>query len=141
MKNLIFSCAALILLLGLLSFTPSSHAPFLDISGKWKLQIDNTMDGKVSGHNGCDEMEFTTKGINNFIAKYSNCPSSNTAKPSQFSGKIYVTNRGNLINIIQDNLAGTQYYSAWSGKLYENGEILGIWTDVEGNQGEFRLSR
>ena len=126
----------------LLSFTlKNEELTTLDISGKWKVEIDNTIDGDISGNNGCSTIEFTSKGANNFVGKYASCASSKNAKNSQFSGEIYVTNRGNLISMIQDNLTSSQYYANWSGKFFENGEIRGIWTDVVGNQGEFRLSR
>ena len=117
------------------------HTVGIEIEGKWKLEIDNKIDGSISGNHGCETIVFTSKGRNSFSGKYGSCNASTNAKSSQFSGNIYITSRGNLISMIQNNQAASQYYANWSGKLFESNEILGIWTDVEGNQGEFRLSR
>ncbi len=142
MKNLLFSIITFTVFGLLYSFTlPSKSNTLIDLSGKWKLEIDETIDGLIKGSNGCSYLQISPKGINNFVATYEDCKPSSNAKGSHFSGQIYVSNRGNLINMVQDNLSATQYYSAWSGKLLENGEIIGIWTDVEGNQGEFKLSQ
>lgn len=113
-----------------------------DISGKWKLEIDNLIDGKISGNNGCSEIIFYTKEPNVFTGEYSKCgAASRNAKPSQFSGEIYISKKGNLINMVHDNFSSTNYYSAWSGKFLEDNHITGIWTDLEGRQGEFKLTR
>lgn len=112
-----------------------------DLSGKWELQIDSKIDGNISGNNGCDLMSFTAQGNDRFQGKYASCPGSNNAKSSLFSAKVYETNRGTLITILQDNKKGTQYYASWSGRLVEPGFIIGIWTDVEGNQGDFQLTK
>lgn len=142
MKNLFPLSIMLVTLCFLYGFTfHKVNNIAVDLSGEWNLEIDETIDGNISGSNGCNIMQISSKGINNFMAKYKSCPHSKKARNSHFSGQIYVSNRGTLINMIQDNLAATQYYSAWSGKMIETGEIIGIWTDVAGKQGEFRLSR
>lgn len=132
---------ALAVIFSLLSFyNYSDDAAYVNLSGKWKLTIDNNIDGQVSGNNGCNEITIVATKDYFFKAEYSSCPGSNNAKGSQFKGQIFEAKRGTMVSMIQDNRP-TDYYASWSGQLMDKGTIKGIWIDVEGNQGEFKLTR
>lgn len=109
------------------------------LNGKWELQIDKKIDGNISGNNGCTTVILEQKGAN-LSGKYGNCPGSNTAKSSQLKGQIHRTNRGVLIQWIQQ-VPSMRYYASWSGYLVEPGLIKGLLVDLEGNQFEFQLSK
>ncbi len=138
MKKILLITSALFFL-SLTSFI-SDTPDRLELSGKWKLQIDKKIDGQFSGHQGCPTMIIEQSSADKFVATYEGCVSV-MAKDSKFSGQIYTTRRGHVISMIQDGVKVANYYAVWSGKQMENDDIIGLWTDVEGNQGEFRLSR
>ena len=141
MKNLFFKMLAFAVIFSLLSFyNYSNDLSYVNLSGKWRLIIDDKIDGTISGSNGCDEIIIEETKDFHFKGGYSNCSSKSTAKESIFKGQIFVSKRGTMVSMIQDNQP-TDYYSTWSGKLIDKGTIKGIWTDVEGNQGEFKLTR
>ena len=132
-----------ICILTLVSFTPPNETiSRYDLSGKWDLSIDNTIDGHVSGNNGCSGIEFSMKEDLIFSGRYTFCgDASEKAVDSKFSVTIYLTNRGNMVHIHQDNFDKTRYYASWVGNFTDADNISGIWTDIEGNRGEFKLSR
>ena len=125
----------------LFAFTSPIETTGPSLDGTWNLTIDKKIDGKISGNLGCTEMVFKQSG-NSFSGKYTKCQAaSQNAMPAKFSGKILSSSRGTLIQITMDNYASTKYYATFAGQLIDGEMIEGIWTDVEGNQGEFRLSR
>lgn len=142
MKVLFLKLVTLLALISFLSFSFSSiDDEVIFINGKWKLTIDKSIDGNIQGNNGCDEIEFNHTKDNYFQGFYSSCPGSKIAKNSKFKGQVFLSNRGKMITMIQDNFKATQYYATWTGQLKDKGTYEGIWTDVEGNQGEFKLIR
>lgn len=111
-----------------------------DLSGNWSLVIDTQIDGKVQGSNGCTEINFYNIDGIRFLAKYTKCQNSHNAIGSVFDGKFFVSGKGTLVTLNQYNKA-TDYYATWSGRYLKNNTIQGIWTDIKGNQGEFKLTR
>ena len=141
MKIFLSKIVALAIMISFFSFSFSSkNSKVINLSGKWALTIDNKIDGNISGNNGCEQITFVSPKDNMFNGEYSSCPGSNNAKGSTFRGQVFSSERGILVSMVQDN-EGTNYYSAWSGQLIDKGTIKGIWTDLEGNQGEFKLTR
>ena len=140
MNTLIRKMKYLVILTSLVCFSFSTNEVISpNLSGSWNLVIDNQIDGVIQGNNGCTKMTFHTIDGTTFQAEYTKCLGSKNAMGSIFNGEYFEAKRGILVTFNQYNET-TDYYATWSGRYYNN-TIQGIWTDIKGNQGEFKLTR
>ncbi len=142
MKNKILIALSLVLAVVSMAIFPNESSSTLpDLNGTWLLEIDRQIDGAYRGNHGCSLMEISMDGPSAFSARYTECgAASQNAMPSQFTGQIYQSPRGILITMLQYG-RNVNYYCNWAGTINRSGQLVGLATDLEGNQAEFRLTQ
>lgn len=131
MKSIIVIC---LLLIGMSIASPKDK---INLAGSWQFIIDKELDGNAKGNLGCAEFSIADHESFSFNGEYTNCQYTDAV----FNGKIYETERGTAIHI-QHLFTENNYVGMLSGYLtLENGKqtIKGVWSNMEGTTGDFKL--
>lgn len=155
MKNLLFISILMLTSIVFSSFStsPSMIAltpfPTMDLSGDWKLEIDTSLDGTPKGNLGCNGIYFypmesrDASGRATYIRPCPNKVTNRKTEGSFFTYQTYESKRGSILSMVL-HAESTQYFATFSGQIRYQREgasiIEGVWTDVEGNKGDFRLT-
>jgi len=112
----------------------------MDLSGRWEFGFDRTLNGQLVPTTLAHELILIMLDEHNFVGRLV-FPAGD---PSRFTGRLSTTGQGTLFSLHQVN-EQTGYQALYIGKL-ESGpgadaRVVGIFTDLAGPDGDFRLKR
>lgn len=108
----------------------------MDLSGRWELSFDRNLNGTLVPTTVPHEIilimidEATIVGRLVFPAE----------DRSRFTGKLTTTSQGTLFSLQQVD-EQTGYQAHYIGKIEGDDRVAGIFTDLAGPDGDFRLKR
>lgn len=138
--KLFTAIAALCFLLPLTSNNLFAQQVTGEVSGTWSFYVDNVVDGKVSGTNGCPTVILDKCGPY-VTGAFGNCTGANSVTSgSPLEGKLTRSNRGLLLQLIHANQR-TAYLASWSGHVVDDNTIRGVFVDISGKSFEFKMIR
>ena len=130
MKKGIFS----LVFISVLVFSSGSLAGSGDINGIWRLSRDFYLDGKLGADARSHQVECNSHH-NKFSFHYIGKDLSND---SIFIGETNAARKTKIINFYQYDAT---YYVTHSGREVSSNRFVGTWYDVEGNSGDFELTK
>jgi hypothetical protein len=108
----------------------------MDLSGRWEFSFDRHLNGHLAPTTVPYELIFIMLDEATFVGRFV-FPADD---PSRFRGELSTTSQGTLLVLRQHNEA-TGYQAVYIGKLDGDSRISGIFTDLAGPDGDFRLRR
>ena len=108
----------------------------MDLSGRWEFSFDRTLNGQLVPTSVPYEVIFIMVDTVSFIGRLV-FPAEDV---SRFVGKLSTTGQGTLLSLHQVN-EQTGYQALYIGKIDGDDRIAGIFTDLAGPDGDFRLRR
>ena len=108
----------------------------MDLSGRWEFSFDRTLNGQLVPTSVPYEVIFIMLDPVSFVGRLV-FPADDT---SRFTGRLNTTGQGTLFSLHQVN-EKTGYQALYIGKLDSDARIAGIFTDLVGPDGDFRLRR
>jgi hypothetical protein len=108
----------------------------MDLSGRWEFSFDRTLNGQLVPTSVPHEVIFIMLDERNLVGRLV-FPAEDT---SRFHGNLHTTSQGTLFSLHQVN-EKTGYQALYIGKVEGDSRIAGIFTDLAGPDGDFRLRR
>jgi hypothetical protein len=103
-------------------------------SGVWKLEVRDRVDGELQGEARSVPLRFRV--IRNRVSGH---PADDEPDRARLTGEV-VVGKATVVTWRQDNSNIEGYSSFCTGRVVENGKIVGTWHDTEGQSGDFVLS-
>jgi len=108
----------------------------MDLSGRWEFSFDRSLNGLLVPTSVAYELILIMLDDTNLVGRLV-FPADD---PSRFRGLISTTTQGTLLSLHQVN-ERTGYQAMYIGKVIDASRIAGIFTDLAGPDGDFRLRR
>jgi len=108
----------------------------MDLSGRWEFSFDRNLNGQLVPTSVAYELILIMLDETNFVGRLV-FPADD---PSRFRGSLSTTSQGALLSVHQVN-ERTGYQAMYIGKVLDESRIAGIFTDLAGPDGDFRLRR
>lgn len=108
----------------------------MDLSGRWELSFDRTLNGQLIPTSVPYEAIFIMMEADTFVGRLV-FPAEDL---SRFTGKLSTTSQGTLFSMHQVN-EQSGYQALYIGRIDGDARIAGIFTDLAGPDGDFRLRR
>ena len=108
----------------------------MDLSGRWEFSFDRTLNGQLVPTSVPHELILIMLDEVNLVGRLV-FPADDT---SRFNGHLSTTSQGTLFSLHQVN-DKTGYQALYIGKVEGDSRIAGIFTDLAGPDGDFRLRR
>jgi hypothetical protein len=111
----------------------------MDLSGRWEFSFDRDLNGQLVPTSLAQEVIFIMLDDHNFVGRFV-FPADD---PSRFTGRLTTTSQGTLFSLYQVN-EHTGYQALYIGKLEPSAgdaRVAGIFSDLAGPDGDFRLKR
>ena len=108
----------------------------MDLSGRWEFGFDRSLNGQLVPTSVAYELILITLDETNLVGRLV-FPADDT---SRFRGTLSTTRQGTLLSLHQVN-ERTGYQAMYIGKVVDESRIAGIFTDLAGPDGDFRLRR
>jgi len=108
----------------------------MDLSGRWEFSFDRSLNGLLVPTSVAYELILIMLDDTNLVGRLV-FPADD---PSRFRGLISTTTQGTLLSLHQVN-ERTGYQAMYIGKVVDASRIAGIFTDLAGPDGDFRLRR
>ena len=108
----------------------------MDLSGSWESSFDRTLNGQLVPTSVPHELILIMLDEVNLVGRLV-FPADDT---SRFTGRLCTTSQGTLFSLHQVN-DKTGYPALYIGKVEGDSRIAGIFTDLAGPDGDFRLRR
>jgi hypothetical protein len=111
----------------------------MDLSGRWEFSFDRDLNGQLVPTSLAQEVILIMLDANNFVGRLV-FPADD---PSRFTGRLTTTSQGTLFSLYQVN-EQTGYQALYIGKLEPGADdtrVAGIFSDLAGPDGDFRLKR
>ncbi len=108
----------------------------MDLSGRWELGFDRNLNGTLVPTSVPYEVILIMVDETSFIGRLV-FPAEDL---SRFTGRLSTTSQGTLFLLQQLN-EQTGYQAHYIGKIEGDDRIAGIFTDLAGPDGDFRLRR
>ncbi len=108
----------------------------MDLSGRWEFSFDRTLNGQLVPTSVPHELILIMLDEVNLVGRLV-FPADDT---SRFTGRLCTTSQGTLFSLHQVN-DKTGYQALYIGKVEGDSRIAGIFTDLAGPDGDFRLRR
>ena len=112
----------------------------MDLSGRWEFSFDRDLNGQLVPTTLAHEIIFIMLDDHNFVGRLVFPPDD----PSRFTGRLTTTRQGTLFSLYQVN-EPSGYQALYIGKLEPSSaaeaRIAGIFSDLAGPDGDFRLKR
>ena len=106
------------------------------LSGRWEFSFDRTLHGQLVPTSVPHELILIMLDEVNLVGRLV-FPADDT---SRFTGRLCTTSQGTLFSLHQVN-DKTGYQALYIGKVEGDSRIAGIFTDLAGPDGDFRLRR
>lgn len=108
----------------------------MDLSGRWEFSFDRNLNGQLVPTSVAYELIIIMLDPASFVGRLV-FPADD---PSQFRGVLSTTQQGTLLSLHQVN-ERSGYQAMYIGKVADDARIVGIFTDLAGPDGDFRLRR
>jgi len=108
----------------------------MDLSGRWEFSFDRDLNGQLVPTSVAYELILIMLDDTNLVGRLV-FPADD---PSRFRGVVSTTAQGSLLSLHQLN-ERTGYQAMYIGKVVDASRIAGIFTDLAGPDGDFRLRR
>lgn len=108
----------------------------MDLSGRWEFSFDRTLNGQLVPTSVPYEVIFIMTNETSLVGRLV-FPGEDI---SRFTGTLTTTSQGTMFSLHQIN-DKTGYQALYIGKLDGDSRIAGIFTDLAGPDGDFRLRR
>ena len=112
----------------------------MDLSGRWEFSFDRTLNGQLVPTSVPHELILIMLDEVNLVGRLV-FPADDT---SRFTGRLCTTSQGTLFSLHQVN-EQSGYQALYIGKLEPSAaaeaRVAGIFTDLAGPDGDFRLKR
>ena len=108
----------------------------MDLSGRWEFSFDRTLNGQLVPTSVPYEVIFIMMDAVSFVGRLV-FPAEDK---SRFTGTLSKTRQGTLFSLHQVN-EQSGYQALYIGKVDGDTRIAGIFTDLAGPDGDFRLRR
>jgi hypothetical protein len=108
----------------------------MDLSGRWEFSFDRNLNGQLVPTTPPYELILVMLDESTFVGRFV-FPADD---PSKFRGELMRSSQGTLMVLRQVHEL-TGYQAVYVGKVESAAKVSGIFTDVAGPDGDFRMKK